>query len=82
LGGFAAARASTAPTFNHTLNRPGEQIEESIAEVQYVATRKVWYLFWKQADGKWHRYKPCPEADSLSALLRTIDEDAHCCFFG
>ena len=63
-------------------NRPGEPIEESIAKVQYVRTRDVWHLFWKRADLKWHRYEPCPEADSLAAALRTIDADAHCCFFG
>ncbi len=65
-----------------TFNRPGEQVEEPIAKVQYVRTRDVWHLFWKRADGKWHRYEPCPEADSLGAALRTIDEDADSCFFG
>lgn len=63
-------------------NRPGEQIEESVAKVQYVRTVNVWRLFWKRADGKWHRYTPCPETDSLAAALRTIDEDASSCFFG
>ncbi len=63
-------------------NRPGEQIEEAIAKVQYVRTRNVWHLFWKRADLKWHRYEPCPEADSLAAALRTIDEDLCGCFFG
>lgn len=63
-------------------NRPGEQVEEPIAKVQFVRARQVWRLFWKRADGKWHRYQPCPEADSLAAALRTIDEDACNCFFG
>lgn len=62
--------------------RHGEQIEESIARVRFIRSRDVWHLFWKRADLKWHRYQPCPEADSLGAALRTIDEDANCCFFG
>ena len=63
-------------------NRPGEWIEEAIAKVKFIRSRSVWQLFWKRADGKWHRYPPCPDAASLAAALRTIHEDAHCCFFG
>lgn len=66
------------PAFRH----PGHQVEESIAKVRYVRSRLVWHLFWKRADGKWHRYQPCPEAKSLADALRIIDEDAHSCFFG
>ena len=62
--------------------RPGEWIEESIAKVRFIRSRDVWHLFWKRADLKWHRYQPCPEADSLGAALRTINEDANCRFFG
>ena len=63
-------------------NRPGEQIEEPIAKIQFVRSRNVWHLFWKRADGKWHRYPPQPETDSLATALRIIDEDANGCFFG
>jgi hypothetical protein len=50
--------------------------------VQHVRSQGVWRVFWKRADGRWHGYKPCPEADSLAAALRVIDEDANGCFFG
>src|SRR4051812_41210162 len=63
-------------------NRPGEHIEESIAKLQHMPRLGVWRLFWKRADGKWHRYKPCSEVPSLAEALRKIDEDANCCFFG
>lgn len=63
-------------------NRPGEHTEEPVAKVQYVRSRRVWRIFWMRADGKWHRYQPCPQADSLAAALRVIDEDANGCFFG
>jgi len=62
--------------------RPGEHTEDAIAKVQYVRTCDVWRLFWKRADGKWHRYPPCPEAVSLSSALRAINEDTNGCFFG
>ena len=63
-------------------NRPGEHVEESIAKIQYARTRNVWRIFWKRADGKWHGYEPSPEVGSLADALRTVDEDAHHCFFG
>ncbi|GDX12099.1 hypothetical protein LBMAG57_38710 [Verrucomicrobiota bacterium] len=63
-------------------NRPGEHVEESIAKVTYVRSKDVWHLFWKRADGKWHRYPPQPESKSLAAALRIIHEDANACFFG
>lgn len=63
-------------------NRPGEHIEESIARLQYVRSKNVWHLFWKRADGKWHRYPPSPETESLAAALNVIHEDANGCFFG
>ena len=63
-------------------NRPGEQVEESLAKVQYVRSRGRWRLYWKRADGKWHAYQPFPEARSLADALRAIDQDAHSCFFG
>lgn len=62
--------------------RPGEQIEESIARVKYVRSQRIWRIFWKRADGRWHRYQPHPQADSLAAALCVIDEDVNGCFFG
>ena len=63
-------------------NCPSEHIEESIAKVQHLPRLRVWRLFWKPADGNWHRYQPCPQADSLADALRVVDEDAKGCFFG
>jgi hypothetical protein len=31
---------------------------------------RVWRIFWKRADGNWHRYQPCPQADSLTERRR------------
>ena len=63
-------------------NRPGETVESSIAKVQHVRSQGVWRIFWKRADGKWHGYPPSPDARSLAAALRVIDEDANACFLG
>jgi hypothetical protein len=63
-------------------DNPGEQIESSIAKVSHMPRLYVWRIFWKRADGKWHRYQPCPEVRSLAEALHVIHEDANCCFFG
>jgi len=61
---------------------PDEFVEESLAKVRHVPSRDVWQIFWKRADGKWHRYSPSPEVASLNEALEVIDEDPHRCFFG
>jgi hypothetical protein len=63
-------------------NRPEVTVEEAIAKVQWVRTRAVWQLYWKRADGKWHRYAPSPEAATLAEVLRVVTTDANHCFFG
>lgn len=63
-------------------NRPGTFTEESLAKVTYVRSKAVWHLFWKRADGKWHRYPPMREAKSLPAALAEIHADPNNCFFG
>lgn len=63
-------------------NRPGEHTEESIARIQHLLRLRVWRIFWKRADGHWHRYQACAEVSSLPEALHVIDEDANGCFFG
>jgi hypothetical protein len=63
-------------------NRPGEQLEEPIAKIRHLPRLRVWHIFWKRADGHWHRYQPQPEAPSLTEALGVIDQDANGCFFG
>jgi len=47
-----------------------------------MRARKIWKLYWKRADLKWHGYDPHPEAANLAEALRVIDEDAFRCFLG
>jgi len=61
---------------------PTRKVESSIAKTRYVGTRKIWQVFWKRADGKWHRYKPRPEVRSLQAFLKLVEEDEYGCFWG
>ena len=61
---------------------PTRHTEESIAKLTFVRASGAWRIFWKRADGKWHRYPPVPQAPTLEAALRVVDQDANACFFG
>jgi len=61
---------------------PSRKVEHPVAKAKWVATRKVWRLFWMRADLKWHSYTPKPEAATIEAVLSEVDRDPHRCFFG
>ena len=56
--------------------------EENVARFRFVATRKRWWLYCQMRDLKWHRYEPLPEAATFDALLREVDRDPTCIFWG
>ena len=64
------------------LRRPGEHIEESIAKIRHLPGLGVWRIFWKRADGNWHRYPTPSEVGTLAEALQIIDKDTNGCFFG
>ena len=64
------------------LSRPGEHIEESIAKIRHLPGLGVWRIFWKRADGNWHRYLTPSEVGTLAEALQIIDKDTNGCFFG
>lgn len=61
---------------------PSKQVQESIARITYVNTRKHWKIFWHRADGKWHLYPECPHTQTLPQALQVIKTDQHHCFWG
>jgi len=60
----------------------GRWIEEPIVRTRFFPRLGIWKIYWQRADLRWHLYKPAPEAESLSEVLRIVDEDEYCCFFG
>jgi hypothetical protein len=63
-------------------NDPSIEIEGSIAKATYIKTTKIWKLYWKRADMKWHRYKTFRDSESLEEVLKAIDQDEYGCFWG
>lgn len=59
-----------------------EYREFSFAKALFVQSRKVWKVFWKRADLKWHAYQPNPTVKTVEVFLDLVDRDEHGCFFG
>lgn len=63
-------------------NIPGEELQTPIAKIKYVRTAEEWRLYWMRSDLRWHSYTPYSSSRSLEKMVRVIDEDELCCFFG
>lgn len=63
-------------------NDSSQKIEGSCAKATYVKSTKLWKLYWKRADMKWHCYQPFPDSNSLEEILEVIGQDTHGCFWG
>lgn len=61
---------------------PEQRIEEAVAKATFVKTQKIWKVYYRRADLKWHRYDPDPEVGSLEEFLAIVDRDEYACFFG
>jgi hypothetical protein len=53
-----------------------------VAKATYMQTRKIWKIYWKRSDLKWHEYKPYPEAKGIEEFLKVVKSDEFGCFFG
>src|SRR5690606_6283219 len=63
-------------------NKPNEILTLGYAKATYVKNKKVWKIFWKRADNKWHTYKPRPTVNELKDFLNLVDQDEFGCFKG
>lgn len=60
----------------------GKKIESFVAKTTWVHTQQCWKIFWRRADGKWHRYDPVPSVKTIEQFLQIVDEDKLHCFWG
>lgn len=61
----------------------GEGMAEiPVVKAVYVMKDDKWKIYWQRADLKWHLYEPKKEVNKLTAFIKTVDEDKHCCFWG
>ena len=61
---------------------PGEWMKMRIAQLRYDPTARAWTLYWADRNSRWHPYDDLEPTGDLDAVLREIDEDRTCIFFG
>lgn len=57
-------------------------IETPVAKATYVRPKDTWSIFWMRADLKWHSYEPDSSVKTLDDVIKVIDKDEFCCFWG
>jgi hypothetical protein len=53
-----------------------------LAKANYIKSKKVWKIYWIDANLKWLSYKPNPEVRTVLEFLKVLEEDSHNCFWG
>jgi hypothetical protein len=61
---------------------PGEWTRMNIVQIRYEPAGGTWTLHWRDRNGHWHMYDDVPPTSDLDAVLREIDEDPTCIFWG
>jgi hypothetical protein len=61
---------------------PEETTETPVAKATYIKSKKIWKLYWKRSDLRWHSYRQFPESKSLEEIIEVIDRDSDGCFWG
>ena len=61
---------------------PGKWTSRGVARFRYFRSRGEWQLYWMRADLKWHLYEPAAPTKNLSRLVKLVEDDKYCAFFG
>jgi hypothetical protein len=61
---------------------PGEWSRQPLAQLRYAPDSGEWTLYWADRNDRWHRYEELEPSRNLGVLIREIDEDPTCIFFG
>jgi hypothetical protein len=61
---------------------PGDWTHMNIAQLRYDPATRRWTLYWADRNSRWHRYDDLAPTISLDHVLREIDEDPTCIFWG
>ncbi len=63
-------------------NNPDKKHDVPVAKITYVKSRKIWKIFAQRSDMKWHIHPINPEESLIKEVIRVIDSDEICCFWG
>jgi hypothetical protein len=61
---------------------PGGWTSHGVARFRYFRSRGEWQLYWMRRDLKWHIYEPAMPTKDLARLVKLVEDDEYCAFFG
>jgi len=61
---------------------PSGWTSHGVARFRYFRSRDEWQLYWMRRDMKWHPYEPVTSTKGLARLVKLVEDDEHCAFFG
>jgi len=59
-----------------------EWSSEDIAKFRFIKTRGVWALYWPDRDSRWHEYQFLAPTKKFEILLKEVERDPTCIFWG
>ena len=49
--------------------------DHDIAKLRFVVSRRVWTLYWRDSNLRWHRFEDCEPARDIGDLLAVVDSE-------
>ena len=62
--------------------RPGEWTRTPIAQIRYDGKSGTYTVHWMDSNDRWRRYEEIKPTPDIEVVLREIDEDPICVFWG
>jgi len=57
-------------------------VDIPVAQFRYDNTLKEWTLYWPDRNSRWHEYYDIEPNKDLDVLLKEVDDDPTCIFYG
>jgi hypothetical protein len=68
--------------YRPSMRDPAVWQEEPVAKFRYLASRREWHLFWMDRHLKWRTYEWLEPKRTFAPLLREVQRDPTCLFWG
>ncbi|MGH9367177.1 MAG: DUF3024 domain-containing protein [Thermoanaerobaculia bacterium] len=63
-------------------NGRGDWTRGGVARFRYLAKERLWTLYWRDRNGRWHFYEHARPAPTIDRLLAEVDRDPTGIFWG
>lgn len=82
LGYLCEGMAITLFEIRPHFRRPGKWISVNVARFRYNKTNKLWKLYWRDRNSKWHAYERIDPSGSFRDLFQEVLDDPTGIFWG